>query len=237
MDGFTYHDIFQTKGIEYLIIIGFLLLLIPFWVVINRKSQIIARLKNALGALTLDILRIPGGIFFSKYHTWAYLEKTGVASVGPDDLLLHLTGDVEYRNFKSPGDEIRKGELITEVLQDGKALRLHSPISGRIVSQNPEPLNPAELLEGDLYGNGWAYRIEPSDWKAETSMYYIGKEAERWFRQELDRFKDFMAVTAASNRSDTSQVVYQEGGELRDQILSSLSVEVWQDFQKEFLDD
>ena len=37
MDGFTYHDIFETKGLEYLAIIAFFLLLIPFWIILNRK--------------------------------------------------------------------------------------------------------------------------------------------------------------------------------------------------------
>ena len=32
MDGFSYTDIFDTKGIEYLIIIAFLLLIIPVWI-------------------------------------------------------------------------------------------------------------------------------------------------------------------------------------------------------------
>jgi len=31
MEGFTYVDIFATKGIEYLLVIGFLLGVIGFW--------------------------------------------------------------------------------------------------------------------------------------------------------------------------------------------------------------
>ncbi len=39
MDGFTYINIFETKGIEYLAIIAFLVMLIPFWLLLNRKSK------------------------------------------------------------------------------------------------------------------------------------------------------------------------------------------------------
>lgn len=38
MDGFTYTNIFETKGIEYLMIIVFMLILIPFWITLNRKT-------------------------------------------------------------------------------------------------------------------------------------------------------------------------------------------------------
>ena len=40
MDGFSYHDIFATKGLEYLVIIAFLALLIPFWIVLNKQVKI-----------------------------------------------------------------------------------------------------------------------------------------------------------------------------------------------------
>ena len=39
MDGFSYNNIFETKGIEYLIIIAFLLMIIPFWIIINREAS------------------------------------------------------------------------------------------------------------------------------------------------------------------------------------------------------
>jgi glycine cleavage system H protein len=35
MEGFTYVDIFATKGIEYLLVIGFLLVLIRLWKFLN----------------------------------------------------------------------------------------------------------------------------------------------------------------------------------------------------------
>ena len=38
MDGFSYTNIFETKGKEYLMIIGFMLILVPFWIALNRKT-------------------------------------------------------------------------------------------------------------------------------------------------------------------------------------------------------
>jgi hypothetical protein len=37
MEGFTYVDIFSTKGIEYLLVIGFLLGIMGFWAHLVRK--------------------------------------------------------------------------------------------------------------------------------------------------------------------------------------------------------
>ncbi len=52
MDGFSYTNIFDTKGIEYLIIIAFLVLIIPVWILINRPLKIRAGIGETLGALS-----------------------------------------------------------------------------------------------------------------------------------------------------------------------------------------
>ena len=110
MDGFSYNNIFDTKGIEYLVIIAFLLLLIPFWLALNRQVKIKEQIRKALGVLSASILKVPQGIYYFKNHTWAYLEKSGIAKVGLDDLLLHITGEVTIRQLKNPGETISKGE-------------------------------------------------------------------------------------------------------------------------------
>jgi len=81
------------------------------------------------------------------------------------------------------------------------------------------------------------YKIEPSHWKDETSDFYMGHEAKKWLKQELVRFKDFVAVSLGDNSPLTSMVILQDGGELIDYTLVELSEAVWHDFQKEFLDN
>ena len=39
MEQFVYHNLFETKGIEYLITIAFFALLVPFWLFLNKKSE------------------------------------------------------------------------------------------------------------------------------------------------------------------------------------------------------
>jgi len=237
MDGFTYHDIFQTKGIEYLVIIAFLLILIPFWVIINRKEMIIRKIKETLGILTSDILKIPKGVFFSNHHTWAHLEKSGIAEVGLDDWLLHLAGEVEFSQIKEKGSEIRKGEILTQIVSKGRSLNIISPLSGLVIDTNPMLRENASIIGQDPYKKGWVYKIEPSSWKSETSSFYVGEEAKQWLKLELERFKDFISISLAKNHPESSLIIMQEGGELRDNPLFDLPKDVWQDFQKIFLEN
>jgi len=235
MDGFSYTNIFETKGIEYLIIISFLLLIIPFWIIINRQAVIKRQIRNAIGILSSGILRIPQGLFYSKNHTWTHLEKSGIADVGLDDFLLHITGDVKFSNLKKPGNFINKGELLADIDQNGKLLQIYSPLSGRIMNTNTMLYESPGVINEDPYGKGWIYKIKPSEWIAETDSYYLAENAIVWSKKELERFKDFMAVSMKKYSPETSMVILQDGGELRDQPLSELPNEVWQDFQKSFL--
>ena len=235
MDGFSYYNIFETKGMEYLIIILFLALLIPFSVIINRKVKIKRQLQKAMGILTSKILRIPQGVFYSGNHTWAYLAKSGVANIGLDDLLLHITGEVRLTFLKKPGEPIMKGDLMTEIDHDGKMLKIFSPLSGEVVSANPALTDNPVILNEDPYGSGWIYKIKPTDWIAETSSYYLADAANDWSQMELLRFKDFLASTLPKYTDEASMVAFQDGGELRDHLLPELPDGVWHDFQKEFL--
>ena len=74
------------------------------------------------------------------------------------------------------------------------------------------------------------------NWKAETSGFYLAEEATSWINRELERFKDFLNVSMAKYSGEPSMVTLQEGGELRINLLSELQPEIWNDFQKEFLE-
>jgi glycine cleavage system H protein len=235
MDGFSYTNIFETKGIEYLIIIAFLIMLIPFWVVLNRQVKINKQIQKVLGNLSASVLRIPQGLFYSNNHTWAHLQSSGIAKVGLDDLLLHLTGIVKFNKLRNQGDFIKKGDLLIEIDQKGKMLEVFSPISGQILHANSMLNEDPELLYDDLYNNCWIYKIMPTDWVEETNSCHLAKNATEWSAKELERFKDFLAVSMKKHSQDTSKVILQDGGVLCDNVLSELPKEIWQDFQNEFL--
>jgi glycine cleavage system H protein len=234
MEGFTYNNIFDTKGIEYIIIIAFLLAIIPFWMIIN-KPGIVSKLKKALGILTADTLRIPAGLFYSRNHTWAHLEKSGTARVGLDDFILHVTGEVTLGSLRKPGDSIKKGDLLASIDHNGKLLKIFSPVSGIITGTNMGLYEePGPLME-DPYGKGWIYKLKPSQWIAETSNCYLADDAVAWVKKEVDRVKEFIATSSGSYSPGSQAAVLQDGGELLDNPLSELPDEVWKDFQKTFL--
>lgn len=235
MDGYTYTNIFETKGIEYLVIIVFFAILIPFWLILNRKTKVSKMVSKTSGIISINSIRIPQGLFFSKSHTWAHLETNGDAKVGIDDLLMHITGNVRIEYIKNAGEIIKKGDLMTRINHNGKKLNVFSPVSGEITATNTMITDNPEQIKDDPLRQLWIYSIKPTNWKAETKNYYLADEATIWMLRELARIKDFLAAAVAKYIPEAQGIVLQDGGELMDQPLAELPEEVWKDFQEEFL--
>jgi glycine cleavage system H protein len=163
------------------------------------------------------------------------MERSGVARVGLDDLLLHITGNITFSQFRNQDEEIRKGDLLAEIIQEGKRLKIYSPVTGKIVEINSQLNENIGNLHDDPYGKGWIYKIKPSNWIAETQACHFGEEAIAFSNKELERFKDFLARTSKNYSAETAMIIMQDGGEICDHSLSALPEEIWNGFQEEFL--
>lgn len=235
MEGFTYTNIFETKGIEYLVIIGFFAVLIPFWILLNRKLKPVYKVQKSNGIISASAMHLPQGIFFSKYHTWVHLEKSGEAKVGLDDLILHLTGEVSVVCLRSPGEEIRKGEILARIGYNGQNLEIASPVSGKVCTSNNMLSENPNLIKNDPYQQGWIYSLKPTDWKADTDSCYLAENAVDWAKTELVRIKDFLAASSNKIVPEPAGMFMQDGGEISEKALTHFPQKVWREFQKTFL--
>lgn len=177
------------------------------------------------------------GLYFDKSHTWAFMEKDGVISIGIDDFLQHITGPITRVKMKNPGEIINKGEPFLTIIQDGKQLNIKAPISGTIKANNTNLFLDTSLLNKSPYSEGWIYMIEPKNWLRDTQFLIMAQGYKEWLKMEFLHLRDFLAVTLRSNYAEHSQIVLQDGGEIRNGILKDLKPEVWEDFQTHFLDN
>lgn len=236
MDAFSYTDIFDTKGIEYLVVIGFLLVLVPVWIWLNKPVRAGYGIARSVRGLSEAMLRIPLGLYYNRNHTWAFMEKNGNAKIGLDDMLLHMTGGVSVDFLKKEGEKVNRGEPVARISSAGRELKIASPVTGHISGLNQDVTAQAGLVNTDPYGKGWLFRLRPDLWKEEIQDCRLDEDAVQWTRQELARCKDFLVNASLSATAAESQMVLQAGGELTDFPLAEMPPEVWNKFQQEFLD-
>ena len=221
---YKYKNIFETKGSEYVAIIFFFLLLIPFWFFLNKP---VSEKKEVKLVFLPESLKSPKGFFYAENHTWTHLDKLGVAKVGLDDFIARIVGEVDVKFFKKPGESIHKGELVAELVQQNKSLKVYSPISGDILKVNSS-LDENNLLNIDPYDGGWLLSVTPNDWIHDIYKYKFLDNSTYWLKSEFAKFKDFISTQSQS-------LVLQDGGELQKDIFEKSSDEIWKEFENKFM--
>jgi hypothetical protein len=138
--------------------------------------------------------------------------------------------------MKKPGEKVVKGELFLSLIQHGKQINLYSPVSGTIREINGLLDGNTSVLNTSPYGDGWIYSIEPANWLQEISLLNMAGKYAKWISEEFSRLKDFLAASLQSHKLEYANVVLQDGGELKNNLLEDFGPEVWEDFQSKFID-
>ncbi len=213
-------------------------LLVSGIVIYQRSRKTVMKADNfkMSPALNAESISAPGGLYFDKTHTWAFMEKDGRVRIGIDDFLQHLTGPITRIKMKAPGEKVRKGEKIITLIREGKQLEIYAPVSGTIMQQNQALLASSTMVNSSPYGDGWIYTIEPVSWAREIEFMFMGNDYKEWLTEEFSRLRDFFALSVQSNELVYEHVVLQDGGEITDNVLAELGPEVWEDFQTRFID-
>ncbi len=209
-------------------------LMVKFYRSIKYAEETIVPVTE--NALHQEALVVPAGLYFDKTHTWAFMDQEGIVTTGVDDFLQHVTGKITRLKLKSAGKKIKKGEHFLSIVQNGKQLDLYSPVSGTIVETNSSLENDASVINSSPYKKGWIYKIEPSNWTRENPLLFMAERQQQFIKKEFARLRDFLASNVQSDMDSYSQVVLQDGGEIRDGVLSSMGPEVWEDFQTNFIE-
>jgi len=142
---------------------------------------------------------------------------------------------VLFRSMKST-ILFKKGDQILSIIQNGKQLNIYAPVSGVIKEKNIILDSDAALVNKSPYNEGWVYRIEPSNWLRENQLLFMADKQRLFLKSELSRLKDFLSEALKTDDEKYALLILQDGGELRDNTLSNLGPEVWDDFQTKFID-
>jgi glycine cleavage system H lipoate-binding protein/ABC-type phosphate transport system substrate-binding protein len=201
---------------------------------IKEVKNIIPEIKKVINQ---NSLTIPKGVYFDKTHTWVFMEKDGIVKVGVDDFLQHITGIYTRIKMKNPGDKINKNEQILSLVQNGKQINIYAPISGTIKYINEDLVTKPSLINSSPYSEGWVYMIEPSNWLREIQFLRMAEKYKEWIHYEFLRMKDFITASINDQTSAHAFVVLQDGGELKDNVLEDFEPEIWEEFQKIFIDN
>jgi glycine cleavage system H protein len=226
METSGYVDIYSTKGIEYLFILGFLLSLIFFWRYLSSTKPAPAVSKQP-GLSPDPWFSLEKGLFYHQGHSWVSPEDNDLAVIGIDDFTQRLLGRSSAVDLPQVGGGIRQGEKGWRLCFGSKAIDILSPIEGEVVAINDEVLRDPHLLNSDPYGRGWLMKVKVPQMKRNLTNLLSGELAMAWMRETVDHLHERTAGSFG--------VALQDGGIPVDGIAKILSPDNWEEVAREFL--
>lgn len=229
MDGYTYVDLFATKGPEYLMVIGMLLLTVPFWFLIRGKPGALARAASAAARSAAQWFRLPEGFLFHQGHAWARPASGDVVAVGMDEFARKLVGSMTGVKPPPIGAVLAQGEPGFEIKSGQVSIPMLSPVDGEVVEVNEDYASSPDKYEADPYApDAWLIKVKPRKAGSGLKNLLSGEVARRW----MDVVQERLMAAAGAGQLGT---VYADGGLPVSGMARSINPEKWQEIAEEFL--
>jgi glycine cleavage system H protein len=185
-----YIDIFATKGMEYVFILGFIVVLVFFWKFLYRAGTPTHSDAAGInpGQRDLRQCNLPQNLYYHQGHSWVEQEDPEVARIGIDDFAQKLIGRVDFVDLPRIGSFLAQGEKGWSLGSDSAPIDILSPVAGEVLAINQEVLDDPQVVNRDPYGNGWLLKVRVPKMKSSTTNLLTGKLAAVWMKGNIDAF-------------------------------------------------
>lgn len=176
-------------------------------------------------------VRLPQGVFFAKSHTWLNLFPSGRAWLGIDDFVARVLDDPRVTFLAEPGSRVKRGDPILRLEENGHSFTVRSPLAGDVLAVNERLAEEPGLLRRVPFVDGWAIEMAPER-AADLKGLLLGDETRRWMGDEFARLRDLFAGAGGV----LQPAMLQDGGPPVAGAMKLVGPEVWERFEKEFLE-
>jgi len=107
--------------------------------------------------------KVPSELRYTQTHEWVRMEDDGVLVVGMTDYAQAQLGDLVFADLPDVNTSVHAADEVCIVESVKSASDVYSPVSGKIIEVNENLEEAPRLVNSDPYGDGWLFKIDPSD--------------------------------------------------------------------------
>lgn len=219
-------DIFATKGLEYLLVIAYFILLIGMVKVLAPRRAAPARAGGRGPVRGTPWFALADGYRFHQGHTWAADGEGDLVTVGLNDFAARLVGAPDALTLPAVGASVHQGGPGWQVRAGDRTLQMVSPVEGTVVAVNRAVMDAPQRAADDPYGEGWLLKVRPANRQVTLRNLLSGELASAWMQQTVERLRRLPAGGLG--------VVMPDGGVPVRGFGRALGPEEWEVVSREF---
>ena len=105
----------------------------------------------------------PSDLRYTSSHEWLRLEADGTATMGITFHAQDALGELVYVELPDVGRKLAQGESCVVVESTKAASDVYAPVAGEVLAVNPALAEAPQTVNESPYGNGWLFRMRPSE--------------------------------------------------------------------------
>jgi len=141
-------------------------------------------------------------LHFTGEHEWIRVEGD-VGTVGISNHAQEALGDIVFVEVPEGGRSLNKGDEAAVVESVKAASDVYSPIAGEVIEGNSAVADDPSLVNRDPEGEGWFFKIEPSDAGAIAALMAHGAGCDR-SRSRVGILRPSISASSASPTTSRS---------------------------------
>jgi glycine cleavage system H lipoate-binding protein len=175
---------------------------------------------------TFGVQAPPGDYYLHRGHAWAALEDSGEVRVGLDDFSQKILGPADALKLPDVGTVFYQDHICMAVIKKDNKASFEAPVDGMITAVNPKVQKNPRLLHDDPYGEGWLFKVKPTNLEHNLANLLSGEKNDAWIGKEAHRLLNLMDTAAG--------VTLPTGGALSSDVYGQCPQIGWRRLVKEF---
>ncbi|MCX8114629.1 MAG: glycine cleavage system protein H [Burkholderiaceae bacterium] len=136
-----------------------------------------------------ELDRIPADrLYAAEQDMWVRLEDDGTATLGTTHLMA-MHGHFMLFTPRPVGTQVAFDRSLGVMETAKSAVAIHAPLSCRVLAANPAVERDVALITRDPYGEGWLFRVQPTQLDADRDRLIDAAAYRAWLSTRMDRFE------------------------------------------------
>jgi len=178
-------------------------------------------------------IKIRKNLYYHYGHTWVEIESHDCVKVGMDDFAGKFI--LAIKMIISPGLEtqIDQGKVFCWIVEQNGTLPVLAPITGQVLSLNPQiPVEPI-LVNNSPYEQGWLLKVRPQCLQRDLKKLYNDDDALIHYKKDVTKLKSKFESYLTRNWNELGPTLCDGGNmyiHVRDMIGAKRYFDIISDF-------